>query len=93
MHSILVVFVILLALLTLISALGGSLNLKERFEEEEPTIAEMFYEESMDEQEPPTQMPMPTPQEQTPEVPQTQESTSDIVEPFEDEEVSFGAPL
>ena len=103
MHSILVVFVILLALLTLISALGGSLNLQEKFvdEEEVPSMPEMFYEVPTKEQDKPSPTPTPKP----PTVPSTPPTPSVVsaatesfidgkdIEPFEDEDLKYGSPL
>jgi ABC-type antimicrobial peptide transport system permease subunit len=100
MHSILVVFVILLAILLLISALGGSLNIQEKFEDdkENPTVAEMFYETSTEEEQPlPTEVPTEMSTETSSQVPTTTPSTveafSNGVEPFEDEDTKYGAPL
>ncbi len=100
MHSILVVFVILLAILLLVSALGGSLNIQEKFEEDEqPTVAEMMYESIPQEEQPPTEeMPtsVPTYPVDTPTSDAVQpavETFSNGVEPFEDEDAKYGAPL
>lgn len=102
MHSILVVFVILLAILMLISALGGSLNLQEKFEEEEHqnTMAEMFYEEPMQEEKT-TSPSLPTPTVESPPSPipmpkqPSVESFTDgkEVEPFEEDDMKYGSPL
>lgn len=99
MHSLLVVFIILLAILLLISALGGSLNLQEKFQEDEQeSVAEMFNElppqtekESSDIVPPPLQSQPPV----VPSVDQTMEqfTESQGIEPFEDEDLKYGAPL
>jgi hypothetical protein len=103
MHSILVVFVILLAILMLISALGGSLNLQEKFEEEEnnETLTEMFYELPKQAEEkmntvslsPPSSVPSQPPL--VPPPTQTVESfmNEEDIEPFEEDEMKFGSPL
>lgn len=99
MHSILVVFVILLSILLLISALGGSLNIQEKFEDKERTVAEMFYETSPEEEQLQTEMPPEVPTEVPTQVssggptPSTEEGFSNGVEPFEDEDAKYGAPL
>lgn len=98
MHTILVVFVILLAILMLISALGGSLNIQEKYEEEqEQPLAEMFYELPLktEEQLKSASVPVPVSTTQSAPVPPSTEAftNSRDIEPFEEEDMKYGSPL
>jgi hypothetical protein len=99
MNSLLVIFIILLAILLLISALGGSLNLHEKFQEDEQEqepVAEMFYEQT---EKKPSDMVSPPPLPSQPQVDPSSQNTVEQftenqgIEPFEDEDMKYGAPL
>lgn len=99
MHSILVVFVILLAILILISALGGSLNLQEKFEEDnQNSWPEMVYQQPEQTEEEVNSVPLAPIESAEPTVvpptTQTVETFSNVdVEPFEEDDIKFGSPL